>query len=213
MSGIIGSRFNTRGSGLIGSVGTDGQVFTSSGAGVSHTFEDAAGGAHIKLSTATASTSATVTLTGMDSTYQNYMIELDNIVNADDDVQLRFRFIQGGSTITDSDYESHTQRFSIPTNMTFLNREYPVDYIHMSDGGDNANDPQLNGRMFIYNAPTADAHTSFVSNISHQHYDNHDHQMNLAHGELANNTASTGIVFHFSSGNIDAGTFRLYGIS
>ena len=44
MSGIVGSRFNIRGSGLVGSLGTDGQVFTSSGAGAGAVFEDAAGG-------------------------------------------------------------------------------------------------------------------------------------------------------------------------
>ena len=33
MSGIVGSRLNIRGSGLIGNIGTDGQVLTSSGAG------------------------------------------------------------------------------------------------------------------------------------------------------------------------------------
>ena len=44
MSGIVGSRFNIRGSGLVGSLGTDGQVFTSSGAGKSAVFEAAAGG-------------------------------------------------------------------------------------------------------------------------------------------------------------------------
>ena len=41
MSGIVGSRFNIRGSGLVGSLGTDGQVFTSSGAGKSAVFEAA----------------------------------------------------------------------------------------------------------------------------------------------------------------------------
>ena len=41
MSGIVGSRFNTRGSGLVGSLGTDGQVFTSSGAGAGAVFEAA----------------------------------------------------------------------------------------------------------------------------------------------------------------------------
>tara|TARA_R110002073_G_scaffold151242_1_gene305425 strand:+ start:982 stop:1557 length:576 start_codon:yes stop_codon:yes gene_type:complete len=40
MSGIIGSRLNTRGSGVIGSLGTDGQVLTSSGAGLSATHEN-----------------------------------------------------------------------------------------------------------------------------------------------------------------------------
>ena len=44
MSGIVGSRFNIRGSGLIGSLGTDGQVFTSAGAGKSAVFEAAEAG-------------------------------------------------------------------------------------------------------------------------------------------------------------------------
>ena len=44
MSGIVGSRLNIRGSGLVGSLGTDGQVFTSSGAGTGAVYEAAAGG-------------------------------------------------------------------------------------------------------------------------------------------------------------------------
>ena len=44
MSGIVGSRLNIRGSGLVGSLGTDGQVLTSSGAGVGAVYEAAAGG-------------------------------------------------------------------------------------------------------------------------------------------------------------------------
>ena len=47
MSGIVGSRFNIRGSGLIGSLGTDGQVFTSSGAGAGAIFEAAAAGGKV----------------------------------------------------------------------------------------------------------------------------------------------------------------------
>ena len=44
MSGIVGSYFNTRGSGIVAKLGTDGQVFTSTGAGLKQGFEDAAGG-------------------------------------------------------------------------------------------------------------------------------------------------------------------------
>lgn len=44
MSGIVGSYFNTRGSGVVAKLGTDGQVFTSTGAGLSQGFEAAAGG-------------------------------------------------------------------------------------------------------------------------------------------------------------------------
>ena len=42
MSGIIGSKLNIRGSGIVAKLGTDGQLFTSSGAGVSQAFETAA---------------------------------------------------------------------------------------------------------------------------------------------------------------------------
>jgi len=44
MSGIIGSKINIRGSGRIAKLGTDGQVLTSSGAGVQANYEDIAGG-------------------------------------------------------------------------------------------------------------------------------------------------------------------------
>ncbi len=42
MSGIVGSKFNHRGSGVVGSVGTDGQHLLSSGAGKKHVFETVA---------------------------------------------------------------------------------------------------------------------------------------------------------------------------
>jgi hypothetical protein len=42
MSGIVGSRLNIRSSGIIGKLGTDGQVFASSGAGKTAIYEDAA---------------------------------------------------------------------------------------------------------------------------------------------------------------------------
>ena len=44
MSGIIGSKLNIRGSGLVAKLGTDGQILTSTGAGTQAAFEDAAAG-------------------------------------------------------------------------------------------------------------------------------------------------------------------------
>jgi len=44
MSGIIGSKLNIKGSGLVAKLGTDGQVLTSAGAGLPSAFEDIAGG-------------------------------------------------------------------------------------------------------------------------------------------------------------------------
>ena len=60
MSGIIGSRFNMRGSGLVGSLGTDGQVFTSSGAGAGAVFEAASGGVNTPAVLAVQSTAQSI---------------------------------------------------------------------------------------------------------------------------------------------------------
>jgi hypothetical protein len=64
MSGIVGSRLNNRGSGLIGSLGTDGQVLTSSGAGAGTVFEAAEAGG-ITMMDAWYTTSAQTHSTGV----------------------------------------------------------------------------------------------------------------------------------------------------
>ena len=60
MSGIIGSKLNHRGSGLVAKLGTDGQVLTSAGAGVSAVYEGAAGGGTSWQSVETGSTFSAV---------------------------------------------------------------------------------------------------------------------------------------------------------
>jgi len=49
MSGIVGSRLNNRGSGVVGKLGTDGQVLTSSGAGVSAVYESISAGGDLSF--------------------------------------------------------------------------------------------------------------------------------------------------------------------
>jgi|TARA_R100001530_G_C4256009_1_gene139174 hypothetical protein len=111
MSGIVGSRFNTRGSGLIGSVGTDGQVFTSSGAGVSHTFEDVAGGKETLLSSTTI-TSDTDTFDGdqlFPSTYNNFVVDLINICTTDSGNQDMIMYMRSGGAGSESTYTGNVE--------------------------------------------------------------------------------------------------------
>ena len=60
MSGIVGSRRNIRGSGIIGNLGTDGQILTSAGAGQEIVFETATAAAVTALNNATQSELVTV---------------------------------------------------------------------------------------------------------------------------------------------------------
>jgi len=63
MSGIVGSKLNIRGSGLVGSLGTDGQHMLSAGAGKTNVFETVAagGGKVLQVVTATDSTARSST--------------------------------------------------------------------------------------------------------------------------------------------------------
>ena len=63
MSGIIGSYHNIRGSVVVNKLGTDGQVFTSTGVGGAAGFEDAAGGGKMLQAVQYVATAHTVTST------------------------------------------------------------------------------------------------------------------------------------------------------
>ena len=75
MSGIVGSKLNIRGSGLVGSLGTDGQHLLSAGAGKTNVFETVAagGGKVLQVVTGTSTTASqgtedTFTDTGLNVT-------------------------------------------------------------------------------------------------------------------------------------------------
>ena len=112
MSGIIGSRFNTRGSGLVGSLGTDGQIFTSSGAGVSHTFEDAAGGGMHTLVSSTDITSDTATFDGdqlLTTAYNNWVIDIFNACPTDASDQDMIMYMRSGGAGSESTFTGNVQ--------------------------------------------------------------------------------------------------------
>ena len=87
MSGIIGSKLNIRGSGLVAKLGTDGQVLTSAGAGLPSAFEDVAGGISWQ-SVVTASTLTAVAGNGypIDTTSNTCTITLPASASAGDEI-------------------------------------------------------------------------------------------------------------------------------
>ncbi len=141
MSGIVGSKFNIRGSGLVGSLGTDGQHMLSSGAGKTNVFETpaAAGGMWTKILHQTI-TSATASMdfvdgTGgcvIDATYDYYLMHFRNAVLATADKKLLVLISDDtGSTWETTGYASfgyqaaytggQTARSAYNTSMTVMN--------------------------------------------------------------------------------------------
>ena len=113
MSGIVGSKINVKGSGVVDKLGTDGQALTSAGAGLPLGFETAGGGmwSKIKFQEVTAGGASLEFINGtsgvtFDSTYTYYMLQFRNYVGsvADRKMALEISTDTGGSWKT-SGYE------------------------------------------------------------------------------------------------------------
>ena len=91
--------------------GSDGQVLTSAGAGQPCAFETLpASGSWVLIGTQVASSSASLTQTGLDSTYDCYAVVCSDLVPATDGVAWEFRLgDSGGVDSGASDYSYHLQ--------------------------------------------------------------------------------------------------------
>ena len=120
MSGIVGSRLNNRGSGLIGSLGTDGQVLTSSGAGAGAVYEAAAGGMSVSDITGATALGATPA-------------DTDEFVLSDAGVLKRvdYSYIKGGANTPA--FQAHRTSVQSISNTTYTKIENDVELFD-SDG-------------------------------------------------------------------------------
>jgi hypothetical protein len=181
-------------------------------------------GAMTLIKEQTASASATISFVDgasdvvLDSTYPIYLFKLIDIHPATNNVQLQVNF-RDGSTAYDA---TKTTTF-----FTALHGEDDADaemgYIAADDvaqgtgiqkltrGTGNGNDECCSGELWLFNPSS----TTFVKHFMARVMDyNNNAQANEAHiAGYCNVTAAIDAVqFSFSSGNIDAGTFKLYGI-
>ena len=216
MSGIVGSYFNTRGSGIVAKLGTDGQVFTSTGAGLSQGFEAAAGGAYTLLSTATVSSAVSEVdiSSNIDSTYTNYMFVLADIHATTDASRFQIQFFSsGGSPDTGSHYAyagsgHRSDDTAVDTNSAGTTEgEISIEPCSVDAGHRHSQFV-----LYLFNPSGTD---SYKQLISHAQQSLGEDKFGV--GEIGvtykKTIAVTGVRFKMASGNIDRGTFKLYGIS
>jgi hypothetical protein len=194
--------------------GSANQVLQTDGAGAL-SFATPGGGSWIFLSAVTASNSATVDIeTTFDSTYQNYAIVAASVRPVSDGVSLIARQKQGGAYKVDN-YQYH---LSISNNSsasyTGSANGNTTSYLVAYDLSDAAGGPE-NGASFVMYIPnpsnTTLRKTVFATGVVNS-ANAGAAQMTLAGANFDLTSALTGIRFLFTSGNIDSGTFRLYGI-
>jgi|6_EtaG_2_1085325.scaffolds.fasta_scaffold89329_2 hypothetical protein len=221
MSGIVGSYFNTRGSGVVAKLGTDGQVFTSTGAGLSQGFEAAAGGAWnlIKTQTITSSTADMNFIDGssdvvFDSTYKMYVCVLNEWRPVTDGTALKVQI----STDTGSTYE--TSGYITAANEVYYGGASTADTINTDT------DSMLSSHNFGNNSDELGAATIWFPNPSNSsslpycYYQCVDTKSNedyirptVGGGRYDTATAYDGFKLKFASGNINEGIATLYGLT
>ena len=179
------------------------------------------GGSMNLISTQTASSSATISFTsGIDSTYKEYVIKWINVHPATDDVDFKFQgSIDGGSnynvSITSTWFEAYHAEDDSGTSLAYnTSRDQAngtsLQFINNKLGNDN--DQSSCGELIIF----APSDTTFVKHflIKTIRYSSNNFQaQQYCAGYFNTTSAIDAIVFQMSSGNIDSGTIKLYGVS
>ena len=179
------------------------------------------GGAMTLLETQTASSSATISFTSnIDSTYDEYVFKFYDIHPATDGERFSFQAnASGGSgyneTITSTAFGAHHNEADDTTALGYDTAEDQAQgtaFQFISNTLGNDADQNMNGTLHFF-APSS---TTFVkhfmaeSNVAQ----NSDFTIHRFHSGYINTTSAiTEIQFKMSSGNIDAGVIKLYGIS
>ncbi len=179
------------------------------------------GGAWTLLSTTTASSSATLSITsGIDDTYDVYCFKFIDMHPATDNVNFQFNM----SADSGSNYNVTKTSATFFANGTESDSGQQLAY---SSGGDlaqstgfqnltdtvgNDADASCSGTLFLYNPSDTAVVKHFISRVTCYWSGNGPIDW-YAHGYGNTTSAIDAVQFKMSSGNTDAGVIKLYGIS
>jgi len=177
------------------------------------------GGSLKLISTSTASSSATLNFTsGIDSTYKEYIFKFINCHPASNNVYLDFQ----GSTDSGSNYNTaitatffraYNSEDGSGASIVYVDagQGNGTSYQNLSRGIGNGNDECVNGYLHLFNP----SDTTFVKHfISVNNINDSAYSQNTYVGGYFNTTSAIDAVsFKMSSGNIDSGVIKMYGVS
>jgi hypothetical protein len=171
------------------------------------------------ISSQTASGSASISFTsGIDSTYPIYKFEFINIHPATDGVQFLVGFRDGGTNYdaikTTTVFFSEHDEADTAANLTYSTGSdlaQSTSYQRIAPDIGNDNDQSASGEMFLFQPSSTTFVKHFISRANQYHSANYSQEWYIA-GYCNTTTAIDGVQFKMSSGNIDSGTIKLYGI-
>jgi len=181
-------------------------------------------GSKVHIKTLTASSSATLSfLNGtdgvvLDSTYPIYKFEFINIHPATNDTSFTFQVDTGtntsyNQTITSTFFNAQHSEGDASYFMyrTTGDQAQGSSFQRLTEGTGSDNDQSCSGTLTIYNPSDTTFVKHFIANTHNAHHG--DYTMNnFIAGYVNTTTALTRVQFKMSSGNIDSGKIKLYGI-
>ena len=179
------------------------------------------GGSMVLISTQTASSSSTISFTsGIDSTYKEYIFKFINIHPATNSTAFRFNLsVDTGSNYNVTKTTTVIQYYHDEAgSATALQYDTGMDLAQstnpqiIAENIGNGSDECASGYLHLFNPSS----TTFVKHflISSASYFASDYSNNYYVAGYGNTTSAVdAIQFTMSSGNIDSGTIKLYGVS
>ena len=179
------------------------------------------GGALNLISTQTASSSATISFTsGIDSTYDSYVFKFYDIHPATDQKDFTFQVDTGtntnyNQTITSTNfYAFHSEGdFTTLTYNTADDQAQGTAFQPIITDMGNANDESWVGSLQLFAPSSTTFVKHFISRMQGYNGVNAGSLDMYTAGYVNTTTALTRVQFKMSSGNIDSGVIKLYGIS
>ena len=181
------------------------------------------GGSLVLISEQTASSSSAISFTsGIDSTYKEYVFKFIDIHPSADNINFTFNMsVDSGSN------------YNVAKTTTFFEAYHKEDgsdqYLAIADGRDlaqgtgfqqlngagvqNENDGSISGYLQIFNPSSTTFVKHFISSSSCNAHNNHYAWNSFMAGYGNTTSAVDAVQFKMSSGNIDAGTIKMYGVS
>ena len=181
-------------------------------------------GAMTLIKDQTASSSSTISFVHgtsdvvLDGTYPIYKFVWINVHPATDDVDFQVGFRDGGTnydaTKTTSFFQAYHNEAGNDQALTYQAADdlaQSTSYQNLNDRLGNDNDQSSSGYLFLFSPSSTTYVKHFIAETNRSHAIDYTNHQFIA-GYCNTTTAIDGVQFKCSSGNIDAGTIKLYGI-
>ena len=178
------------------------------------------GGSMALISTQTASGSSAISFTsGIDSTYKEYIFKFTDIHPASDNVTFQVGFRDGSTdydaTKTTIFYRAYNYENASSAALAYVTAQdlaQSTNFQNLSEGTGNDNDQSCSGFLHLFDPSNTTFVKHFIARVHNAHALNFPENIFVA-GYCNVTAAIDGVQFKFSSGNIDTGTIKLYGVS